>query len=188
MHVIRTIPTTYYPGLAQISPLAKNSAQSTPPTTTAPATTTKPPSTTTSSPASGATQVVYGQCGGIGYTGPTVSDASPNPLQSFHAERTDTFRSARLEVRARIRVRTIASVSHDTCAVGDVNYSLSRLGLHRLCRLSVLRVAKSICFRFILGKVYYCLRYLDIRVILCLRFVLRLKISRCMSHVPLQDE
>ncbi|KDQ19074.1 carbohydrate-binding module family 1 protein [Botryobasidium botryosum FD-172 SS1] len=46
----------------------------TPPTTTAPGSTSTPPSTTTT--ANGATQTQYGQCGGTGWTGPTVC-ASP---------------------------------------------------------------------------------------------------------------
>ncbi|KAG8860821.1 hypothetical protein FRB96_003554 [Tulasnella sp. 330] len=45
------------------------------PTTTVP-TTSKPTTTTTTSTATGPTQTEYGQCGGIGYSGPTVC-ASP---------------------------------------------------------------------------------------------------------------
>ncbi|KAH9475719.1 Endo-1,4-beta-xylanase D [Psilocybe cubensis] len=47
-------------------------------TTTKPSSTSAPP--TSSSPASGATQAHYGQCGGIGWTGPTVC-ASPYTCQ-----------------------------------------------------------------------------------------------------------
>ncbi|KAG8937809.1 hypothetical protein FRC04_010048, partial [Tulasnella sp. 424] len=80
---IPTIPTTYYPGLGQISPLAKNIASATT-TTKATTTTSKAATTTTASKttttttkastttANGATQTQYGQCGGSGYSGPTV--------------------------------------------------------------------------------------------------------------------
>ncbi|KIO16007.1 hypothetical protein M407DRAFT_34361, partial [Tulasnella calospora MUT 4182] len=85
---IPTIPTTYYPGLGQISPLAKNIASATTTskttTTTSKATTTTAASKTsttttkasTTTSASGATQTQYGQCGGTGWTGATVC-ASP---------------------------------------------------------------------------------------------------------------
>ena len=55
-----TIPTAYFPGLPQISPLAKNKNSGSSGTST------------TSAPASGATAPVYGQCGGQGWTGATV--------------------------------------------------------------------------------------------------------------------
>ncbi|KAG9044393.1 hypothetical protein FS837_008218 [Tulasnella sp. UAMH 9824] len=73
---IPTIPTTYYPGLGQISPLAKNIASATTTTSKTSTTTSKTSTTTTkastTTTANGATQTQYGQCGGIGYTGPTV--------------------------------------------------------------------------------------------------------------------
>ncbi|KAH9923923.1 rhamnogalacturonase [Epithele typhae] len=55
-----TIPTSYFPGLAQISPLAKNNAGAT--------------GTTTSSGSSstGSAVAAYGQCGGVGYSGSTA--------------------------------------------------------------------------------------------------------------------
>jgi rhamnogalacturonan hydrolase len=62
---IPTIPSTYYPGVPQISPLAKNSGGS-----GALQPTTSTPSTPTPSP-TGGTVPVYGQCGGTGYTGST---------------------------------------------------------------------------------------------------------------------
>ncbi|KAG8860324.1 hypothetical protein FRB96_003973 [Tulasnella sp. 330] len=60
---IPTIPSTYYPGLAQISPLAKNIATTGAATTTA-ATTTKTTTTTTSTSTGTGTVPEYGQCGG----------------------------------------------------------------------------------------------------------------------------
>ena len=57
----RTIPTTFYPGLPQISPLAKNS----------PAAAATPTATGSSGSTSG-TIAQYGQCGGIGFTGATA--------------------------------------------------------------------------------------------------------------------
>lgn len=84
---IPTIPTTYYPGLGQISPLAKNIAASTTTTktttttskaattTTASKTTTTTTKASTTTTASGATQTHYGQCGGTGYTGATVCES-----------------------------------------------------------------------------------------------------------------
>jgi len=65
-----TMPASFYPGLAPKSPLARNSATTkvTTPTSTSGATT-----TTSSSGGGGSGSVpLYGQCGGIGYTGPTV--------------------------------------------------------------------------------------------------------------------
>jgi cellulase len=46
-----------------------------PPTTTTTTTTTTKPPTTTSSPPSGGTAPHYGQCGGIGWTGPTTCES-----------------------------------------------------------------------------------------------------------------
>jgi hypothetical protein len=88
----RTIPTAFYPGLPQISPLAKNKSKrsllnqlplgsqqhrSTAPisSTTAPATstTTKPTSTTSSSGSSPTGAPQYAQCGGDGYVWPSHS-------------------------------------------------------------------------------------------------------------------
>lgn len=60
-----TIPTTFYPGVAQISPLAKNTA-------TATSTTTVKTTTSSASSPTGTTVPVYGQCGGTGYTGSTT--------------------------------------------------------------------------------------------------------------------
>ncbi|KDR70173.1 hypothetical protein GALMADRAFT_103315 [Galerina marginata CBS 339.88] len=70
---IPTIPTTYFPGVPQISPLAKNNGGNPPPstTTTKSSTTTTKSSTTTSPTPTGGTAPVYGQCGGQGWTGPT---------------------------------------------------------------------------------------------------------------------
>jgi len=70
---IPTIPSTYYPGLPQISPLAKNIATTTGATTTA---TTATTTTTTATSTATGTVPDYGQCGGSGYTGSTVC-ASP---------------------------------------------------------------------------------------------------------------
>ncbi|KAG8987281.1 hypothetical protein FRB94_005166 [Tulasnella sp. JGI-2019a] len=68
---IPTIPSTYYPGLAQISPLAKNIAVTTAKTTTTTATKATTTTTTSGSTTTGGV-AQYGQCGGIGWTGGTA--------------------------------------------------------------------------------------------------------------------
>ncbi|KAG9002185.1 hypothetical protein FRB94_013196 [Tulasnella sp. JGI-2019a] len=66
---IPTIPSTYYPGLPQISPLAKNIAVA---TTAATTTATKASTTTAATSTSTGTAAEYVQCGGIGWTGATA--------------------------------------------------------------------------------------------------------------------
>ncbi|EJD50847.1 hypothetical protein AURDEDRAFT_199574 [Auricularia subglabra TFB-10046 SS5] len=73
-----TIPVTYFPGLAQITPLMRlqsggGSGGGSAPTSTATSTSTAPTSTRGSG--SGGTAAHYGQCGGLGWTGPTVCES-----------------------------------------------------------------------------------------------------------------
>ncbi|KZW01171.1 rhamnogalacturonase-like protein [Exidia glandulosa HHB12029] len=78
-----TIPSTYFPGLGQISPLMRmqsTSAPSGPTSTSNPTTTSAPTSAPTGG--SGGTAAHYGQCGGIGWTGPTACESPYTCVQS----------------------------------------------------------------------------------------------------------
>lgn len=105
----RTIPTSYFPGLAQISPLAKNLGSGS--------------TTTTTAPSSGQTAPVYGQCGGEGWTGPTVCASGSTCVVSneckcyFIKMRDFWYVPANIKLRV-LPVHPVVDTSELSCGLG----------------------------------------------------------------------